>query len=141
MMDDATRQAVVAEARTWVGTPYHHQADVKGHGVDCIMILVCIYGRMLKLLPEDFDPRPYPQHWFLHRGEERYLNGILQFCDQVETPNLADISLYRVGRTVSHAVINIGDGYVIHASAPARQVEITERRFIDHQLDSHWTLK
>ena len=28
--------AVVAEARTWIGTPWKHQARVKGIGVDCI---------------------------------------------------------------------------------------------------------
>lgn len=29
------RAAVVAEARTWVGTPYAHQAALKGVGCDC----------------------------------------------------------------------------------------------------------
>lgn len=32
---DARRMAVIAEAREWVGTPYHHQAAVKGVGCDC----------------------------------------------------------------------------------------------------------
>ena len=30
-----TRAAVVAEAREWIGTPYHHQATQKGVGADC----------------------------------------------------------------------------------------------------------
>lgn len=30
------RDAIVAEARTWIGTPWRHQARVKGVGVDCI---------------------------------------------------------------------------------------------------------
>ena len=28
-------QLAVAEALTWLGTPYHHQGRVKGVGVDC----------------------------------------------------------------------------------------------------------
>lgn len=30
------RDALVAEARTWLGTPFAHQQRRKGHGVDCI---------------------------------------------------------------------------------------------------------
>lgn len=30
------RAAVVAEARSWIGTPYHHQASLKGVGCDCL---------------------------------------------------------------------------------------------------------
>ena len=32
----AQRLAVVAEAESWLGTPYHHEARIKGHGVDCV---------------------------------------------------------------------------------------------------------
>ncbi len=31
-----TPDDIVAEARTWIGTPWKHQARVKGVGVDCI---------------------------------------------------------------------------------------------------------
>ncbi len=31
-----TPDDIVAEARTWIGTPWRHQARVKGVGVDCI---------------------------------------------------------------------------------------------------------
>ncbi len=31
----ATGLEVVRVARTWLGTPYHHQGRVKGAGVDC----------------------------------------------------------------------------------------------------------
>lgn len=30
-----TREQIVAEARTWIDTPFHHQARLKGVGVDC----------------------------------------------------------------------------------------------------------
>jgi cell wall-associated NlpC family hydrolase len=49
-----TRADVVIEARTWVGTPYHHQARLKGVGVDCIgLVLGCAWA--LGLVGREFD--------------------------------------------------------------------------------------
>src|SRR5262249_34925030 len=31
-----TRDDIVAEARRWIGTPYPHQASVRGIGTDCL---------------------------------------------------------------------------------------------------------
>jgi hypothetical protein len=97
------RQLVVAEARSWIGTRYHHCADVKGMGVDCAMILVRVY-QAVGLIPE-FDPRPYPPRWHLHQGEERYLGWIRKFAHPVETPGPGDVILWRVGRCFSHGGI------------------------------------
>lgn len=36
----ATRAAVVAEARSWIGTPWQHQARSKGVGVDCAGLVI-----------------------------------------------------------------------------------------------------
>ncbi len=36
LMSPFTRAALLTEARTWIGTPWHHQAAVKGAGCDCI---------------------------------------------------------------------------------------------------------
>lgn len=35
----ATRSAVIEEARGWVGTPYRHQAMLKGVGSDCVGLI------------------------------------------------------------------------------------------------------
>jgi cell wall-associated NlpC family hydrolase len=50
---------VVVEARTWVGTPYHHQQCVKGHGVDCAQLVAGV-GHALGLLP--VLPRQYVRY-------------------------------------------------------------------------------
>lgn len=31
-----SRHQVLSEARSWIGTPYHHQQSIKGVGVDCV---------------------------------------------------------------------------------------------------------
>lgn len=38
-MIDNKRLAIIDEARTWTGTPYHHQASLKGVGVDCVGLI------------------------------------------------------------------------------------------------------
>ena len=63
----ATRQQIVAEARSWIGTRYHACADAKGTGVDCGMLLVRVFVDCGLVAP--FDPRPYPIDWHLHRSE------------------------------------------------------------------------
>ena len=108
------RQRIVEEARSWLGTPYHHQAMVKGAGVDCAMILVAVY-RAVGLIPAGFDPRPYPQDWHLHRDAERYLGNITRFCCEVESPQVGGIAVWRFGRTFSHGGICIGGNQVIHS--------------------------
>ena len=37
------RAAVVAEARSWIKTPWVHMAAIKGAGVDCAMLLARVY--------------------------------------------------------------------------------------------------
>ncbi len=115
----AERMAVVSAARAWIGTPYHHAADVKGVGVDCAMLLVRVYCDLG--LTEPFDPRPYTRDWFLHRDEERYLGFLLARSVQVGTPGPGDVFLFRIGRCFAHGGIVVRDDplTVVHAFAPA----------------------
>lgn len=55
-----TRAEVVACARTWLGTPFHHQACVKQVGVDCAHLIIGV-GRDLGLFALDFDVPAYPR--------------------------------------------------------------------------------
>ena len=118
------RAAVVAEALTWLKTPYHHEGDVKGVGVDCAMILVRVFAApTVALIPADFDPRPYSQDWMLHREEEKYLGWLMQFADRVDAPKAADVVIWRFGRTFSHAAIVTDErGGMIHAYRQDRSV-------------------
>ena len=58
LIEFSERTAVVAAARSWIGTPYHNCADVIGTGVDCGMLLVRVFVDSGLCAP--FDPRPYP---------------------------------------------------------------------------------
>ena len=116
------RAAILAEARSWIGTPYHHMADIKGVGVDCAMILVRVFCDLGLVAP--FDPRPYTRDWHLHRGEERYLAALLERAHLVARPEPGDIVVFRYGRCFSHGgiVTRAAPLTILHAFHPARCV-------------------
>jgi NlpC/P60 family putative phage cell wall peptidase len=118
----AQRRAVIAEARSWIGTPYHHAADLKGVGVDCAMILVRVFCDLG--LVEAFDPRPYTRDWMLHRDDERYLGFLLARAREVTAPGAGDVVLFRFGRCFAHGGIVTANNplTIVHAFAPARVV-------------------
>jgi cell wall-associated NlpC family hydrolase len=122
----AQRAAIVAAACSWIGTPYHNCADVKGAGVDCGMLLVRVF--VDTGLCEPFDPRPYPPDWHLHRSEEKYLGFVFDRAREVEQPRPGDVAVFKFGRCYSHAgiVAEADPLAIVHAYAPARRV-IQER--------------
>ena len=126
------RAAILAEARSWIGTPYHHMADIKGVGVDCAMILVRVFCDLGLVAP--FDPRPYTRDWHLHRGEERYLAALLERAHLVARPEPGDIVVFRYGRCFSHGgiVTRAAPLTILHAFHPARCVLAEE---IDHNAE------
>lgn len=131
--------AIVAEAQSWVGTKYHHAADIKGVGVDCAMLPVRVFCD-LGLVPP-FDPRPYPHDWMLHRDEERYLGWVEKFADRVESPEAGDIVLFRVGRCLAHGGIVISTDLMIHADIHAERVERSEIRRWHDRIGGYWRLR
>lgn len=120
--ESAQRAAVVAEARSWIGTPYHSCAAVRGAGVDCGMLLVRVFVDAGLVAP--FDPRPYPADWHLHRSEERYLGFVFDRAGEVARPQPGDVMVLRFGRCYSHGgiVTNADPLTIVHAYHPARRV-------------------
>ena len=53
--------AAVAEARLWIGTPYVHQAAVRGAGTDCLGLLRGIWAALYGAEPETVPA--YTQDW------------------------------------------------------------------------------
>lgn len=116
-----TRAKIVAEAQSWIGTPYVSNGMIKGKrgGTDCAMLLVGVYGN-LGLIPKEFDPRPYPPYWHVHKSEERYLGAILAFVTEVAGPPIraplpGDVVLFQIGRLFAHGAIVTDWPNVIHA--------------------------
>lgn len=116
-----TREAVVREALTWEGTPYHHGARQKGVGVDCAMLPAAVY-EACELAPR-LDPEYSPQ-WYLHRDEELYLQYILPHAVEITFEELGpgDLIVWKFGRTYSHSAIVLDYPEVLHAVRHSRSV-------------------
>ena len=108
-----------AETRSWIGTPYHAEADVRGAGVDCGMLIVRVFVDAGLVPP--FDPRPYPSDWHLHRDEEKYLGFVFDHCDEVDAPAAGDVAVFRYGRCWAHGgIVTVAEPLtIVHAFSPA----------------------
>lgn len=121
------REKALAEAKTWIGTPYHHQAQIKGVGVDCATLLTGVY-HAIGAVPK-IELGEYSVDWHMHRSDEKYLGWIEKFGKQTDAPKAGDIALFKFGRVVSHGGIIVDDGIIIHA--------YYRRGCVYEELDSH----
>lgn len=114
MSEAEERARVVAEARTWLGTPFHHAARVKGAGVDCAMLLAEVFERAGTIARVEIEN--YPRDWNMHRDHARFLSEIMLRARPVPLPpRAADIVMFRYGRQPSHAAIVTRWPEIIHA--------------------------
>ena len=128
---------IIAEARTWLGTPFQHQGRVKGQGVDCLGLLVGV-ARHLRL--KDGKGTPLEHHDALAYGHypdakalQRALSQLLH-DRRVMPPEQGNIVLLRIDSHARHmAIVGVAEHYktLIHAYAPARKV-------VEHRLDERW---
>lgn len=123
------RQKVVEEARSWLNTPYVSNGMVKGRqgGTDCAMFLVGVYANV-GLIPKEFDPRPYPPQWHVHRNEEKYLNYVTRFAKEIPPPAErrplpGDFVMFKIGMAFAHGGIILDWPLIIHALGNSAVVE------------------
>lgn len=117
--DGQARARVVSEAMTWVGTPYHSHARIKGIGVDCAQFLAAVYESAGIAAPLDLGK--YPSEWHIHQSEERFINALQKLAVRemadLDEVRPGDIIVFKYGRCFSHAgiVVNPSDGTIIHS--------------------------
>jgi cell wall-associated NlpC family hydrolase len=119
------RAAIVAEARSWLGTRWHHEARRKGVGVDCGQLLIAVYSAVGAV--PSFDTEHYPADWHLHRGEQRFLELLLQYAEPVvDEAKPGDIAMFNFARADAHGAIVVAWPEIIHAYAITKCVTLDD---------------
>jgi NlpC/P60 family putative phage cell wall peptidase len=72
-MRTANPEEVVRRARDWIGTPYRHQASVRGVGADCLGLLRGLWREMVG--PEPVAMPGYTPDWAEAGGQEVLLDA------------------------------------------------------------------
>lgn len=142
-----TRKCVVAEARTWLGTPYHLQACLKGVGVDCAMLLAGV-AHGCGMCSQPFPPRRYSPQWALHAYRETLMETMVASGLVVPLPltdvGLADIVGFRWGAGVlSHVglISCCAPWRMIHAAQGQRVMEVGLQAMWASALAAAWRWK
>lgn len=132
---------VVEEARTWMGTPFLHQAAVRGRGCDCIGLVRGV-GYDLEIC--DFDPNCEEGRYLLaypREPEPRRLIGALNkyFVRIRDDFKKGDIVLFAMRNVPTHVAIltNVNKNTVIHTWLAAGKV-IENRVMDDFQPTGVW---
>ena len=127
-MSHVTGQDVVAEARRWLGTPWRHQARLRGVGVDCGGLVVCV-AQALGLPVQDHAP-----------GYARLPDGVsLRACVESQCTRIPELEpgavlLMRWADAPQHLAIvsTLPERFgIIHAWAGIRRV-------VEHGLTAEW---
>jgi NlpC/P60 family putative phage cell wall peptidase len=113
----AMRERIVAEARAWIGTPYAHQASLRGAGADCLGLVRGVWRAVVGDEPERAPA--YTPDWAEALGEETLLAAARRHLREVAIgeARAGDVLLFRMGlgAPAKHAAIVSGADRIIHA--------------------------
>jgi cell wall-associated NlpC family hydrolase len=128
MPSETTPEALVTEARRWLGTPFRHQGRIRGEGVDCIG-LVLEPARALGLT--DYRPAAYgrlPDGGTIRDELARHLTTVAR-----SDMRPGDVLLLAAPLSPSHLALvgELGALTMIHASGPIGRV-------VEHGIDDTW---
>ena len=117
-------QALIAEARTWIGVPFRHQGRTR-RGVDCIGFLGAVANTCgaVVTLPTDYGMDVDPA---------RFIRGIREWLEEIPISRACegDFLVIRFKCLGTHLVLRTDVG-IIHASTSAGKV-------VEHNLDRTW---
>ncbi|MEJ8573115.1 NlpC/P60 family protein [Microbaculum marinum] len=112
-----TRAAIVAEARSWIGTPYRHQASLKGAGCDCFGLVRGVWRAFHGAEPEEVPP--YSRDWGSVSGKETLIETARRHMIEIDPGAMlpGDVLVFRIrrGTVAKHTGIVSAPGRFIHA--------------------------
>ncbi len=131
--------AVVAIARAWIGTPYVHQASVKGAGCDCLGLLRGVWRELRGAEPE--TPPAYAPDWAEAAPRETLYLALARHLQRIERDALrpGDVALFRIdphgpAKHCGIVAARDGDRTLIHARQNRRVAEVPYGAFWRRRL-------
>jgi NlpC/P60 family putative phage cell wall peptidase len=120
------RQTIVAEARGWIGTPYRHQASLKGVGCDCLGLVRGVWRAVIGDEPERAPA--YTPDWAEASGLESLADAAARHLIAIEQNSFAagDVLLFRwrANLPAKHAAIVTAPDKIVHAHDGAAVAEV-----------------
>lgn len=120
------RAAIVAAARLWLGTPYLHQASLRGVGCDCLGLVRGVWREMLGDEPE--MPPAYSPAWAESGGGETLLAAAGRHLSPVAgldaRPGDVLIFRWRPHLPAKHCAIVATTETILHAHDGAAVAEV-----------------
>jgi NlpC/P60 family putative phage cell wall peptidase len=120
------RELIIAEARSWIGTPYQHQASLKGVGCDCLGLVRGVWRAVMGEEPERAPP--YAPDWAeaacgepLAEAAARHLQPMV--CDQFGEGDVV-LFRWREGLAAKHLAIVTASDLMVHAHDGAGVAEV-----------------
>jgi len=123
-------ELIVATARSWIGTPYHHQASLKGIGCDCIGLVRGVYRELYGVEPPELHN--YSADWGDSNGNEEMVLAAYRYLEPVSLDAMqpGDVILVRwtKERVAKHCMILTDDKRAVHAynRAPVTEINLSE---------------
>lgn len=128
------RARIVACARSWIGTPYRHQAATRGAGADCLGLVRGVWREVYGGEPEMVPA--YSMDWSEPQGEERlWAAAARHLRAKSGAPGPGDVILFRMrqGAVAKHL------GLVTTGGADARFVHAYARHgVVESPLSAPW---
>jgi NlpC/P60 family putative phage cell wall peptidase len=126
LMTFLTPAAIVAEARTWIGTPYQHQASLKGVGCDCLGLVRGVWRAFHAGEPEQMTA--YAPDWAEASGQESLAHAARRHMQEISIEKFqpGDVLLFRWREKfpAKHAAIVSAPDLMIHAHDGAAVAEV-----------------
>lgn len=123
-----TVEEIVEVARTWIGTPYHHQGATRQAGCDCLGLVRGVFFDLHAFHPE--LPPAYTPAWGEYGKDELMLEAAQRNLVQVSVAekghvlpiaqqrwDVGDVLLFRarIGAVAKHCGIVSGEDMMIHS--------------------------
>lgn len=122
---------IVAIARTYVGTPWHHTARLKTIGIDCTGLLVCVFREAGYDIEDEVHYSLQDEYTLLQKYLD--INTVKVSAEDVLP---GDIVVFRARLMHNHVGILTGEGTFIHAyNSPS------VKRVVEQEYDNSWQMR